>query len=261
MPIVTKSCERCSKEFSGQRWEIKRQRFCSSACHYAAAVIDLTGQRFGRLVVTGRGRGNRWNCNCDCGKTCSPCSQNLRGGRAQSCGCLAKELAADAKRTHGMHLTPTYYSWAMMLKRCRTRTDPAYKSYGGRGIDFDPRWTSFEAFLSDMGERPEGTSIDRIDGSRGYWPDNCRWAGKLQQQRNIRTNRNIRYKDRVQCVRAWADEAGLPNFVFYNLIRKGMTDEEAVAAMVETPDQVKPKRAWKRTLAKQASAQSSSANP
>lgn len=261
MTLITKTCERCEAAFSGVRWATKDKRYCSKVCRYESAVIDLTGSQFGRLTVVSRGIGGRWNCTCECGGTCAPSSMNLRSGKTKSCGCLSREVAGNAKRTHGMHLTPTYYSWSLMLKRCRTPTDPAYKAYGGRGIDFDPRWLSFKTFLSDMGERPDGTSIDRIDNARGYWPDNCRWANKLQQQRNIRSNRNIEYKGRVQCVRAWSAETGLPNFVFYNLVRKGLTDAEAVAAMIETPDDVKPKRTWKRTLAKQAAVHSSSASP
>lgn len=95
-------------------------------------------------------------------------------------------------KTHG-HTThtgasPTYKSWHMMKQRCTNPTYSQYKDYGGRGLDIAPGWLHFENFLAYMGERPPGTSLERRDNSKGYWPDNCYWATKHEQQRNRRNN-------------------------------------------------------------------------
>ncbi|WP_280186032.1 MULTISPECIES: hypothetical protein [Nocardia] len=90
--------------------------------------------------------------------------------------------------------------------------------YGGRGITIDPRWDSFENFLADMGERPAGTTLDRIDNDGPYSPDNCRWASNLTQGNNRANNRHITYRGRTQTIAEWAREVGLPRGVVYNRI-------------------------------------------
>lgn len=123
---------------------------------------------------------------CDCGTIKIIERGNVSSGKTKSCGCLKKEKMRSEKTTHGLTKTPTYVSWAQMKTRCLNPNYSEFFYYGGRGIKICDRWSSFENFIADMGKRPKGKTLDRINTNGDYCPDNCRWATPLQQSRNRR---------------------------------------------------------------------------
>ena len=197
-----------------------------------AKLQDITGNRYGRLTVTehlgvrGR-RAHYWKCKCDCGKIVESSGDNLKKGNCKSCGCISKEC--DWNKTHSMSKTSEYKIWNSMKMRCINSKDASYYYYGGRGIKVCDRWiNSFENFYKDMGKRPEGTSIDRIDVNGDYCPENCRWATIEEQSRNKRDNIHIEYKGQTKILTDWAKEINISVQTLYKrLYDYGYSVEEA----------------------------------
>jgi hypothetical protein len=155
--------------------------------------IDMTGQRFGRLVCIRLGKscnsGRYWICLCDCGKETEVLRGNLINGNTTSCGCFWNEVrkANGHKRIkHGYATkrTKTYITWEAMHSRCNNPNADWYHRYGGRGKKICEKWNNFLNFLFDMGERPEGKTLDRKNPDGNYEPNNCRWATPLEQSNN-----------------------------------------------------------------------------
>lgn len=197
-----------------------------------AKRIDITGHRYGRLVVVERSAsplsGTRWLCRCDCGNTTVVRTKDIRSGKGtKSCGCLARETARGLLQKHGWTGTDTYRVWAGMISRCR-ENDRAKELYWDRGITVCDRWKSFENFLADMGEKPEGRSIDRIDNDKGYQPGNCRWATMRQQNLNKRNIRYLTFDGKTLCLKDWAREVGVPYGALLARLKTGWSVEQAL---------------------------------
>jgi hypothetical protein len=143
----------------------------------------------GELVRVGAKNRRAYVCQCDCGEVRTVLAENLTSGRQKSCGCLSRDMAkasGERSRTHGMHKSRTYGIWHGMKNRCQTSKSGAYVRYGARGVTVCERWQTFENFFADMGEAPDGLTLDRIDNTKGYEPGNCRWATWTQQAANRR---------------------------------------------------------------------------
>lgn len=167
-----------------------------------SVLINRIGDRFGRLTVLSRSENRNgrvyWNCQCDCGTRLAIRGLDLPYGDTRSCGCLQRELSADRKRVHGHSthrgMSSTYRSWTNMKVRCLNPNYKHYKHYGGRGISVCDRWlNSFKNFLQDMGERPSGLTLERINNNGNYEPGNCKWATIDEQNNNSRNNHKVEF--------------------------------------------------------------------
>lgn len=137
-------------------------------------------------------------------------------------------MTARRRKTHGLSESRTYRIWNLMKRRCLNPRDKDFRYYGGRGVSVCDRWLSFENFVLDMGEAPDGLTIDRFpDGNGPYQPGNCRWASMKEQNRNRSVNVMLTHEGKTQCLSAWAEEFGVPYKQFQLFIKKGLSLPEA----------------------------------
>jgi hypothetical protein len=181
----------------------------------------VIGQRFCWLVVVAPGpvRGGKrtWVCQCDCGARVTPTTGNLNWGVSRSCGCKK----ATYFRTHGLSKSGAYKSWVNMHHRCKSQ--PRYQH-----VVICKRWLSFENFFADMGDRPPGRTLDRIDNNKGYIPSNCRWATRAMQAQNRRLCKKYEYKGEKRYLGEWAEIAGLGISMLRYRLKRGLTLQQAI---------------------------------
>lgn len=199
--------------------------------------IDLTNQRFGRLVaieIVGFNKRNRpiWRCKCDCGNYYEVIADSLRSGNTTSCGCYHKELVSklgkrtiqyNTKRTHGKSRTRLHHIWKHMRQRCINPNDKDYGDYGERGITLCDEWfNDFESFYNWAMENgyEENLTIDRINVDEGYSPDNCRWVTWKEQQRNKRNNYYVDYNGEKISISELAEKIGIKYTTLYQRLEK-----------------------------------------
>jgi hypothetical protein len=188
---------------------------------------DLTGRRFGKLVVLEISEiaetRQKWLCLCECGNSSLVRGEYLRSGETRSCGCM--------RRSHGMRNTKESGIWRSMIQRCHNPNDKAFPKYGGRGIEVCDRWrTSFVNFISDIGRRPSPDhSVDRIDNNGNYEPENCRWATRKQQSRNQRKTPIVTYMGETKPLCDWADECGIDRKTLYLRLKRGWGIEKMLS--------------------------------
>ena len=198
------------------------------------------GERFERLVVV-RFKGvadsghAMYECRCDCGKKCIAQASGLRNGNNRSCGCLKDEVDRGVHRTHGDSGHPLWGLWRCMIQRCSNPKWWSYSWYGGRGIKVCERWQGvegFRAFVADMGPRPAGTSLDRIDGDGHYEPGNVRWATRAEQARNRTQNVHLTHDGRTQTMCEWAAEVGVSIKTLHQRVKAGWDHTRAITTPV-----------------------------
>ena len=201
-----------------------------------AKAVDLTGQRFGRLLVLERtenmGRQTAWLCKCDCGNQKAVPYWNLVSGQTISCGCYAKEVSAkNAKCTHKQSYSRLYTIWIGMKQRCYYEKHKHFKNYGGRGITVCDEWKDdFQAFhdWSISHGYEDNLTIDRIDVNGNYEPSNCKWASTKVQGNNKRTNHTLELNGEIHTVSEWSKITGIPNSTIHNRLKAGWTIEKAL---------------------------------
>jgi hypothetical protein len=236
---------RCGIEREVRGHDLKQGKTQSCGCSFGRDQ-DHAGERFGRLVVvskseertTARKHSTHWLCRCDCGNDAIVAGRYLRNGDTTSCGCAKREVheaIGDLNRTHGKCGTPEYQAWCAIKTRCENQNQVSWDDYGGRGIRMCQRWAeSFEAFLEDMGPKPDGDySLDRLDVDGGYCPENCKWSSRKEQNNNKRNNRTLTYNGETLTVAQWAERLSVSAKTLTCRIGRGWDAERALTAPIK----------------------------
>lgn len=193
-------------------------------------TLDRTGKKYGYWTAISfydrKNTQTRWLCRCICGVERVVIAQSLTSGASKSCGCKQATLAGDKTRKHGMAKTPTYKSWHAMIQRCEGKG--GHESYVERGIVVCDEWKSFEVFFKDMGERPINKTLDRIDNSKSYSKENCRWATAKQQMNNRTGNVIVEPFGEKMTIAEAADKYNIGISCLRHRLRNGMSINEAL---------------------------------
>lgn len=197
--------------------------------------LNITGKKFNFLIAIKRvgsyiNHSPIWEFYCHCGRTVNRVKSTVISGKIRSCGCMNWKKEKDGYVFRSNH--PLWETWVGMMRRCYVKTRRNYRFYGGRGITVCDRWKKFDEFALDMGERPKGMTLDRIDNSGNYSPENCRWASFRDQCKNRRSTNFIFHDGKKQCLQDWANEKRINATTIYTRIHKyGWSGKDAL----ETP--------------------------
>lgn len=195
-------------------------------------AAELTGLRFGKLVAlkkTSTSGHAAWLWQCDCGTQKVALATNVKTGKISSCGCYQ----AERRTRHGQHASRTYGVWQDMKARCKGSSGLNRKYYLERGIRVCDRWLDFSAFLADMGECPEGMTLDRIDNDKGYEPGNCRWANRKTQRLNSRRVHLVTVAGEETCLLYACRRKGISYRTAMKRMARGFTAQQALDYEVE----------------------------
>lgn len=205
----------------------------------ARTFTDHVGKRFGRLTVlrredtpwvsaSGRVHPRRWICRCDCGTEKPIAAGSFVHGGTVSCGCYLLDISTRHGSAPKGKPTPTYRIWLAMRERCSNPKNVGYHRYGGRGIKVCERWNDYALFLADVGERPPGLTLDRIDADKGYEPGNVKWATRKEQAVNRTNNKRVVIAGVERYACEVAEENGIPLSTYYGRLKYGWSMEDAV---------------------------------
>lgn len=196
-------------------------------------IADCTGQKFGMLTAVSlverrESRNHLWLWSCECGGTSVSGVRDVKKGHTKSCGCLQRASVVARNLRHGASFSErqTYRSWKDMRSRCNNPNDSDYSDYGGRGISICGRWGNFVTFLADMGSRPVGATLDRINVNGNYEPGNCRWADAMTQANNKRTNHVLESGETLSQA---SRRAGLSRSKVWHRLKAGYSLEDALS--------------------------------
>lgn len=204
-------------------------------------ALELTGSKFGRLLVLSRAKNKgigtsakaQWLCSCDCGQQTTVAGYSLRSGNTKSCGCLKVEASivsgSRLNYRHGKTGSRAHSIWSSMLQRCHDPKHKSFPSYGGRGISVCDSWMDFENFHADMGDPPDGHSLDRKMNNEGYSKSNCRWATPTEQANNRRDNFKLTAFGQSLTLRAWSRATGLSKATIMYRVATGMSASDALS--------------------------------
>lgn len=203
-------------------------------------LIDLTGRRFGRLVVVNKqghkGRCVAWLCKCDCGAEVIVRGHSLHKGKTQSCGCIHRDQIIERNKSHGLSNKRLYNIWGLMVQRCYNSNNTCYRLYGGKGITICNEWRQdFKTFYDwalSHGYKPNLT-IDRIDNNKGYYPENCRWITMKEQSNNRSTNRYLELNGEKHTISQWSEILGVGKGCIESRLRRGWSIERTLTEEIK----------------------------
>lgn len=211
--------------------------------------IDLSGRKFGRLLVVQRSEdyvspnGHHvvcWECECDCGTKHYIVSGNsLKKGSTSSCGCISKEFPKH--KTHGQSKTQLYKEWCDIKKRCYNSKSKSYPDYGMRGITLCQEWHDYVKYYAYVSVLPhfqeKGYTLNRIDNNGNYEPGNVEWATKAEQANNRRSSRLLEYNEKRQTIAQWSAEIGIEQTTLSARLRMGWSIEKALTTPLKNKKQ------------------------